>query len=377
MSKLYSFSKAVRLDSLTEAVQFCTLCPRLCARNKVLSTSNGNYNSKVLFIAEAPGRLGADRTQIPLSGDKTGENFEVLLKAISWKREDVFITNALLCNPRDESGNNSSPTVEEISNCAPYLDMTINLVNPDVVVALGLTAISALARLSPNSVILGKDVSKPVVWKDKVLIPLYHPGPRAMVHRSFTDQIIDFENLSKIVNPITGLSDKFRGSVPRSPQLSPRNQCLSEAVSVIVHYLITVSQFKLTKLLYLMDLRSLEHLGHTITGATYLRQKEGPWIPDLWNTIELLEGHELAVKPGKSPIVVRGYLPHKEPSFSEAEINLILDVLERYGSYDNAKIKTAAYHTAPMRYVLRQEKAGLNMMQKAVIYKNMRIDKSD
>jgi DNA polymerase len=74
----------------------------MCNRRKVLSANNGNLNSKVVFIAEAPGRLGAECTGIPLYGDKTGENFEMLLGNIGWKREDVFITNSILCNPQDE-----------------------------------------------------------------------------------------------------------------------------------------------------------------------------------------------------------------------------------------------------------------------------------
>ena len=85
---------------LISEVKNCKKCPRMCGRTKVLSKKNGNINSKVMFIAEAPGRHGADRTGVPLDGDKTGDNFEELLKHIGWKREDVFITNAVLCNPQ-------------------------------------------------------------------------------------------------------------------------------------------------------------------------------------------------------------------------------------------------------------------------------------
>ena len=46
-------------------------------RRKVFSEANGNIDSKALFIAEAPGRLGADKTGIPLYGDRTGDNFEL------------------------------------------------------------------------------------------------------------------------------------------------------------------------------------------------------------------------------------------------------------------------------------------------------------
>jgi uracil-DNA glycosylase len=111
-----SFSKEQRLNDLSEAVQHCTLCPRLCNRKKVLSDANGNVNSKILFVAEAPGRLGADRTGIPLYGDQTGDNFEVLLADVGWKREQVFITNAVLCNPCTEQGKRQQKYVNKVTH---------------------------------------------------------------------------------------------------------------------------------------------------------------------------------------------------------------------------------------------------------------------
>ena len=96
-----SFSKDTRFADLVQCVSHCNLCQRLCGRTKVLSQGNGSLNAKILFVAEAPGRLGADRTGIPLYGDRTGDNFEALLGNVGWHRQDIFITNALLCNPRD------------------------------------------------------------------------------------------------------------------------------------------------------------------------------------------------------------------------------------------------------------------------------------
>jgi DNA polymerase len=150
-----------RFNDLIQTVQHCDLCPRLCCQNKILSSSNGNIESKVLFVAEAPGRLGADKTGIPLYGDRTGSNFESLLGNIGWKREDVFITNAVLCNPKNDSGNNRTPTQEEIDNCSVYLEMTISLINPEVIITLGQTALAALNMISPHNLQLSQDVAKP------------------------------------------------------------------------------------------------------------------------------------------------------------------------------------------------------------------------
>ncbi|MED5353306.1 MAG: uracil-DNA glycosylase family protein, partial [Nitrospinota bacterium] len=73
----------------------CRLCPTLADQPAVLSSKNGNLNAKIVFVAEAPGRFGAGRTGIPFYGDKSGDNFEILLAHIGLKRADVFITNAV------------------------------------------------------------------------------------------------------------------------------------------------------------------------------------------------------------------------------------------------------------------------------------------
>jgi len=123
-----SFAKRRRYEDLVASVRHCNLCSRLCGRTRVLSEANGNLDSTVLFVAEAPGRHGADRTGVPLCGDKTGDNFEILLGNIGWQRDQVFTTNALLCNPRQENGNNRTPTTKEIENCSAYLEMVISLI---------------------------------------------------------------------------------------------------------------------------------------------------------------------------------------------------------------------------------------------------------
>ena len=200
-----SSGKAARFADLVESVQHCDLCPRLCARRKVLSGANGNVESKVLFVAEAPGRLGADRTGVPLYGDRTGDNFEALLGNVNWHREQVFVTNAILCNPQDDHGNNRTPTSEEIANCSAYLEMVINLVEPAIVVTLGATALSAVAHIWPHGLELREDAAKVIPWGTAKLMPLYHPGPRATIHRSLIKQRSDFTRLAQLVHPASGL----------------------------------------------------------------------------------------------------------------------------------------------------------------------------
>jgi len=282
------------LVRLAEAVQHCDICARMCHRARVLSTTCGNPKAKVMFVAEAPGRLGADRTGVPLHGDRTGDNFEALLGTIGWHREDVFITNAILCNPRDTAGNNGTPTSEEVANCSLNLEMSMGLVNPDVIVSLGSTALTALRMIAPHRLQLREAVGKPTAWNGLTLVPLYHPGPRAMIHRNMLRQTADFMELSRLVDPSNGLKVKRSDRrAPSSRTLGNAPTTLQELAGVVVRSLKEVSMFKLTKLLYLIDLRAWERDGAIATSGIYLRVQEGPWLPDLHRSLEQLNGFEV------------------------------------------------------------------------------------
>jgi uracil-DNA glycosylase family 4 len=255
----------------------------MCDRKKVLSVNNGNLNSKVVFVAEAPGRLGAECTGIPLYGDKTGKNFEILLGNIGWKREDVFITNSILCNPQDEKGNNSTPTQEEIRNCSYYLEMTLELINPDIIVTLGAKALDALKCIKNHDFVLRNCVAQKLSWNNRYIFPVYHMGPRATIHRGIIKQRRDFIILSHIVDPIKGI----KNHPAKIKRLSKKNENLDsrllDMVITIITELKSVSLFKLTKLLYLIDYNHYKDFGNSISGSIYLRMQDGPWIPALKN----------------------------------------------------------------------------------------------
>lgn len=361
-----SFSREARFEDLCRSVSYCTLCSRLKERRKVLSKANGSILSKVMFIAEAPGRLGADHTGIPLFGDKTGDNFEALLQSVNWDRKDIFITNAVLCNPRREDGNNGAPTIEEIAYCSTYLGMQIELVRPDVVVTLGAIALGALKFIHPHSYELKRDVGSLLHWADRRLVPLYHPGPRVHIYRSFSKQVSDFRKLISYVHPKSGiLIQDDQGEVSHSYSDFQR------VMFTVVETIGQMSYFRLTKLLYLIDLCALRELGKTLTQEIYLKQEEGPWPPALRKSIESMEGREVAVFfRGGKPFVKKGPSPRISINHTSDELSVIDSVLGRYGQLSDRDVKTVVYMTRPMRYILRQEKLGRDMYNKPIIYRN-------
>ena len=365
---------------LLSSVVNCDICNRMCDRKKVLSLYNGNLNSKVVFIAEAPGRLGAECTGIPLYGDKTGENFEMLLSNIGWKREDIFITNAILCNPQDINGNNSTPTQEEIENCSYYLGMTLELINPDIVVTLGVKALEALKSVKSHNYALKDCVAKKLSWNGRYLFPLYHMSPRAAIHRNTSKQRADFITLSHIVDPVRGLKNQVAITKQSVAKSANANNILLDMVVAIITELKTVSFFKLTKLLYLIDYNYYKEFGTSMSGNVYLRMQEGPWIPNLRNIAKEFD------KKLFSTTFVKGkpVLSHKENGYvnelTDEQQQYIKVIVKKYVNSTDAAIKIAAYRTAPMRYILTQEKAGRNMTRTPVLYKDtsvLDVDKKD
>jgi uracil-DNA glycosylase len=176
----------------------CVACPRMTGRRRVLSDANGPVPARLVLVGEAPGRRGADRTGVPFSGDASGRALADLLEGAGIDRAGVFVTNAVLCNPRDAAGRNARPSPAELANCAGFLARQIALVDPEVIAPLGAVALAALERLHPHGRTLA-DAGLPVKWNGRVLFPLFHPSPRARRHRSIERQRADFARLADLL----------------------------------------------------------------------------------------------------------------------------------------------------------------------------------
>src|SRR6266705_6666497 len=130
---MQTVSRAERFNELIAEAASCKRCPAMCERSAVLSELNGELSARILFVGEAPGRKGADRTRVPFSGDQSGKNFDRFLASVGLRRNDIFITSAALCNPRGDSGANRKPSKVELTNCSDFLRRTFEIIDPAVV----------------------------------------------------------------------------------------------------------------------------------------------------------------------------------------------------------------------------------------------------
>lgn len=196
-------AKQKQFTRLVAEASICRLCPEMCERAAVLSELNGQLNARVMFIGEAPGRKGADRTRVPFSGDQSGNNFERFLASINLQRSEIFITSAAICNPRAASGANRRPKASEIRNCSTFLRRTIELVEPAVIVTLGTVALEGLKLIHYHEFTLQQDGGRIRRWNGRWLVPLYHPSPQVLItSRDERMQLRDYQVVARAMRRI-------------------------------------------------------------------------------------------------------------------------------------------------------------------------------
>ena len=214
-------TKAARTEFTRLAAEAanCVRCPAMCERAAVLSELNGAVDARVMFIGEAPGRKGADRTRIPFSGDQSGRNLDRFLASIGLERSQIFITSAALCNPRTTTGANRRPTTSEVRNCSNFLKRTIELIDPRVIVTLGGVALDALKLVHYHELNLREAAGKIHQWAGRLLVPLYHPSPQVLITSCReAAQLRDYKVVARAIGQQSRLD---AGLVPRSRRTSP------------------------------------------------------------------------------------------------------------------------------------------------------------
>ena len=125
------------LEALAAEVDKCRKCP-LGELRKNAVPGEGNPRAQILFAGEGPG-ADEDEQGRPFVG-RAGQLLDKIIAAMGLKRSDVYICNVLKCRPPE----NRDPKPEEIINCLPYLQRQIELINPQIIIALGAHAARTL-----------------------------------------------------------------------------------------------------------------------------------------------------------------------------------------------------------------------------------------
>ena len=154
------------LAALAEQVAGCRQC-KLCTTRTQTVFVSGDPRARLMLVGEGPG-AEEDRQGLPFVG-AAGELLNKILAAIGLARDAVYVANIVKCRPPG----NRDPEPDEVRACRGYLERQIDLVRPDVIVALGRIAAQEL---------LGTDASLSRLrgdWHEVRGIPVrvtYHPA---------------------------------------------------------------------------------------------------------------------------------------------------------------------------------------------------------
>ena len=166
--------KEAALAALRTEVLACTRCPHLVAARNTVVFGVGDVDARILFVGEAPG-ADEDLQGEPFVG-KAGELLTKIITAMGLSRDTVFIANILKCRPDTpgQDSGNRKPRPDEMATCIPWLEKQIEVIQPQVMVALGATAVEGL---------LGKGTAGITklrgTWQDYrgiPVMPTYHPA---------------------------------------------------------------------------------------------------------------------------------------------------------------------------------------------------------
>jgi uracil-DNA glycosylase len=158
--------RAAALKSILEDIGDCTRCALHKGRNKIVF-ADGSPTARLMFVGEGPG-ADEDAQGLPFVG-RAGQLLNNMITAMGLRRDEVYIANIVKCRPPG----NRTPEPVEANTCSPFLFRQIEVVRPEVLVALGATAATyLLGQRQPLAALRGRVHS----FRGSKLIVTYHPA---------------------------------------------------------------------------------------------------------------------------------------------------------------------------------------------------------
>jgi uracil-DNA glycosylase len=158
--------RAEALRAIQREIGDCTRCALCAGRNKIVF-GDGDPHARLMFVGEGPG-ADEDDQGLPFVG-RAGQLLNNMIAATGLKREQVYIANVVKCRPPQ----NRTPEPGEANTCVPFLYQQIDVVRPDVLVALGSTAATYLLGAKSSLSSLRGRVHP---CRGTKLIVTYHPA---------------------------------------------------------------------------------------------------------------------------------------------------------------------------------------------------------
>jgi len=156
-----------RLAVLAGEVEACKKCGLHATRTQTVF-ARGTGSSGLCFVGEGPG-ADEDAQGFPFVG-KAGQLLDRMIAAMGFGRDEVYVANILKCRPP----NNRKPELDEMAACVPYLAEQLELIEPQVIVALGATAVQGLLGTTEGITRLR---GRWRLYKGRIAVmPTFHPA---------------------------------------------------------------------------------------------------------------------------------------------------------------------------------------------------------
>ncbi len=160
--------------SLAAKVAACTACTELAAARTHVVVGDFPPQARVLLVGEAPGAQ-EDASGRPFVG-RAGQALDAAMEAVGMPRGTAAVLNILKCRPPG----NRRPLAFEMANCRGWLDRQIALIDPAVIVGLGLTAIAGLwdgaAEAKKSEFVLRSLRERSLTANGYRFLATYHPS---------------------------------------------------------------------------------------------------------------------------------------------------------------------------------------------------------
>jgi DNA polymerase len=184
--------EAESLEELKSAIGDCRRC-KLWPGRTHLVFGVGNPDARLMFIGEGPGR-DEDLQGEPFVGRAGQLLTDIITKGMGLRREDVYIANVVKCRPPE----NRNPEPDEVASCEPFLKKQIDLVRPEIIVALGKFAVQTLLQSKvPITRLRGNWHS----YHGIKLMPTFHP---AYLLRNPGDKKLVWDDIKKVIKEMRG-----------------------------------------------------------------------------------------------------------------------------------------------------------------------------
>ncbi len=204
-------AKLIKIQNLKEKYENCTACilgNQRQERGTKIVFGEGNLDAKIMVVGESPGPQEEEHNMPLYPHAPSGEIFAKFLNYINVKREDIYITNSMICAPltakkavmlapdKAKTFGSVSSKIGSLYACNQRLLETIDIINPNVIVLLGAVAYSALFGSQPKTVTssLGKHA-----WNGYNCYLTYHPSFYAR-KKSFANSPEEKNELVELTN---------------------------------------------------------------------------------------------------------------------------------------------------------------------------------